>query len=197
MNMEKDTLSEIRLGMETLKSSLPDSGLISDKDIREVMKKKSNWLNKLVYGEIIAIPIMALIMIPFGVINGMSLWCIYAILVACIIDVFLDLRTLRVSKDWIETESLIGLSKKLMQQKLERKRQLLIETPFVIVWAIWFLYEYFKHLELEIPENVFYWILGITSGALLIITFAIVIYVYKKAQTTNDNMIKEIASYED
>lgn len=196
-DIEKDSLLEMRSEMETFKNSLPASGLISESDIRRLVLKKSGWLSRFVYGEIISLPIIFLIMFGFAVYCGVNIWCVEVILLGCIVDVILDVRTMRVSKEWVENETVVGLIMRLTRQKKLRKRQLLIETPFIVIWVVWFIYEILKPLGVEVDNPTFLIVWGIMSVVILAVAYVIIMIIYKKAQSTNDAMIKELDSLTD
>ncbi|MEE0978078.1 MAG: hypothetical protein UH625_01575 [Muribaculaceae bacterium] len=197
-----DSLSDLKAGMKALKDCLPQGGVITDREIRDAMQKKSLWLKKFVWGEIITFPLCILLLLGIGAYMHMNLWCIYALIIVGIPDIILDFRTIIVPQKWIQEDSMVELSRKLAAQKLWRKRQTVWESPLVVAWEAWFMYEYLRHLEnlipgsgLRIPDEYFYWVWGMLSVAVMCIVAGIVIYIYRKAQHINDNIIRSIDSF--
>lgn len=194
-NINEESFSDLRLGMEALKNNLTSGSLISDKEIRRAMRTESIWLNRLVLIEFITLPVVALGLFAWALYSGMSIWLMIVFVVFAIPDTFLDVRTLAISKKWIQNETLLSLSKKLIRQKIERQRQTIISTSLMVPWAIWFVYEYLKHNGSFIPDDVFIGVWAILSGFLILISVCVIVVVYKKAQRTNDIMIKSVNSF--
>lgn len=197
-----DSLLELKKGMVTLKENLPGTGVITDSEIRYAMQKNSSWLRNFVWSEIIGLPLAILILLGAAVYMHMNLWCVYALIIIGIPDMLLDLRTIIVPQKWIQEDSLIEFSHKLIKQKRWRKRQTLWEAPLAFMWCAWFMYEYLGNLEslapgsgIAIPEEYFYWVWGILSIAMICLVAGIVIYIYRKAQRINDEMIRNIESF--
>lgn len=189
-------LSEIRSGMQALKDSLPSTGLISDAALRQAMRKKSNWLSRVVVAEIIALPIISLLFLGMAILTGMNIWCIIVVIALAVPDVILDTRTFSVSKQWIQDESLLSLSKKLARQKVERQYQTIIGTVLAIPWLSWFCYEFLKHCApfINPEEFLINWI--VITGVALLVALTVIIIVYKKAQHTNDEMLRALRAFE-
>lgn len=194
-NINNDALAELRYGMTTLKNSLPQSGLIDERQIRQAMNSRSRWLKNFVWAEIIVLAIATLILLAATVAFHMSPWCVIVLIILAVPDIILDTRTVPVSKKWIQEEPLVTLLKKLTRQKVERQWQTLIEMPLAIGWLVWFLYEYLKH-QPAIPADMFVWVWGITAGVSVIATTLIVWYIYRKIQRINDEMIERLKDFE-
>lgn len=197
-----DSLSELKEGMKTLKDNLPISGAITDKEIRTAMQRKSTWLKKFVWSEIIGFPLAILILLGVAAYMHMNLWCIYALMIVGMPSLILDCRTMVVPQKWIQEDSLVELSRKLAKQKLWRKRQMLWEAPLAAAWCAWFMYEYLRNLDslapgsgMRIPEEYFYWVWGILTAAMLCVVAGVVIFIYRKAQLINDEIIRNIDSF--
>lgn len=186
-----DSLEGLRKGMSSLKNSLPKEGLIGDDLIRQAVRSKSAWLNKVLWAEIITLPVSVLILAAATAGTGMNPWCLIVILVFAIPDLLLDTRTLAVSKKWIQELPLVELARKLRRQKEERKWQTIIEAPFALAWMVWFAYEFLKRQSV-IPEDMFYPVWGITSAIMTVAATIIVAIVYVKAQRINDEMLSEL-----
>ncbi len=196
-NIPQDTLSNLRAGMEALKNHLPSSGLISDREIRQAMRLKSIWMNHVVIGEFLTLPIVTIILTTMALATGMNLWLIVVFAIVAFADTFLDLRTFAVSKHWIQEETLVGLSRRLISQKKERRRQTIVSTSLMMPWVIWFVYEYLKHCAPSLSEEMFKWVMGIMSGGILLVAIGVILLVYRKAQRTNDEMIRSLSDSAD
>lgn len=199
-----DLLFELKEGMMALKKNLPQTGAIADSEIRAAMQKKSVWLRNFVWSEIIGLPLAILILLGTAAYMHMNLWCIYALIIVGLPSLILDYRTIMVPQKWIQEDSLVELSRNLAKQKLWRKRQTLWEVPLAVIWCTWFMYEYLRHLDslapgsgIGIPEEYFYWVWGILSVAMICLVGGIVVYIYRKAQRINDEMIRNIDSFAD
>lgn len=191
-NIQEVSFSEIRSEMEEFKNALPDTGLISDVEMRRMMRRKSNWLSRLVVGEIIALPFITLILFSFAVSYGINIWCMVVYLMFCVADVVLDLRTLRVPKEWIERCSTIELARKLSRQKLQRKRQLIFQAPICVAWVCWVAYEYLKAVMPVTSGAGFLGIWLTMSLVMLVAAFIIIMIIYRKAQATNTAMVANL-----
>lgn len=195
---DEATFPELKAGMETLKDCLPVDGIISEQNLRIAMRGKSRWLNRFVIFEIIGMPISILILLGMAVFLHMNIWCIIVLGIAAIPSIILDTRTVGVSQKWIQEESLVDLYKNLCRQKIERKRQTLIETPLALAWIAWFSYEYLKGMNSrmhEIPDDLFTTVWIIVTVIYSLIGSIVVLIIYKKAQNINNEMIKKIVAF--
>ena len=194
-NQQQDSLSELRSGMEALKSSLSAGGLITDPEIRHAMRAKSAWLNRVVIGEIITLPIIVFFLFAMSHFTGMNIWLAILFLIAALPDVILDIRTLGISKKWIQDETLISLTRKLIRQKKERQVQTIISTSLCMPWLCWFAYDYLKRNSAFIPDESFFTVWIIMSAICIVTSLCIIILIYKKAQKTNDEMISRLNTF--
>lgn len=97
-DISNDALSELRAGMEALKSSLPPAGLIDERKIRQAMRTKSMWLSRVVIAEFITLPLLALFLFSLAALTGMSVWLMAVFVVLATPDALLDIRTFAISK---------------------------------------------------------------------------------------------------
>ena len=195
-DISNDSLLALKKGINTLKDSLPADGLICDREIRKAMQSKSSWLSKVMITELITLPICTLALFGVSHAIGMSIWPMVTFAFFAALDTIFDFRTFKIPQKWILNDSLIELSKKLYQQKKERMRQTIVSTSLLVPWVIWFVYEWLRHDPLmdtnSNEEFMITW--GITSGIWLIIAFIIIRAIYKKAQRTNDEMIRQLGT---
>lgn len=198
-NVSPESLSalhdELKSGLKTLKGCIPQ-GVIEDREIKLAMKKKSSWLRKLLWAEMVIGPVAVLILLAPAVSTGMNLLCIYLLMVGIAIDLAVDFRTLIVPEKWIEEYTPLELAKKLVKQKLERQWQVAVEVPPMLAWLVWFVYEYYsKTLLPMISEEVFTYVWVTVSIFMAILAVVITIVLYKKAQRINDEMIRQLKSF--
>lgn len=194
-NISKESFKELSAGMDALKGSLSQSNLISEQEIKQAMHSKSAWMGKFVKGEFVVIAIFILFFLSVFYTAGMSIWLLISFVICAGIDTILDMRTLAVSKEWIQNESPTELCKKLVQQKVARKRQTIIMFILVVPWVIWFVYEYLKHAVPGVLEDKLTLIWGVMSALILFIAAIVVVVIYKKAQRTNDEMISQLGAF--
>jgi hypothetical protein len=198
-NIQGDSLSELREGLKSLKGSL-NSGVISDREIRQAMKSKSSWLGKVVVSEFIVLPLIILFLFGMAHSTGMSIWLPITFAVCAIPDAVLDIRTLAISKKWIQSDTIHTLIQKLIRQKKERQYQTIIGSVLVCPWVIWFIYEYIKcdsMMKTIISSDSFGWVWGIISVVALLVAESIIVIIYRKAQATNLEMIKQLGSFDE
>lgn len=197
-NITEDSLSELRAGMDALKNSLPSQGIISSENLRKTMRSKSLWLNRFVIMEIIAVPIYSIVFLGLVVVLNVNIWCVLFMLILSVISIFFDKRTLYISGKWIQEESLVGLSRNLARQKVERRRQTLIELPLALIWVAWFFFEFLKSINYRMAlfsEDGFIIAWAIATGAAVLLSLILIWIVYKEAQRTNDELIKKIDAF--
>ncbi len=192
---QEDSFAELRAGMDALKSSLPASGLISDSEMRRAMRKKSLWLNRVVIGELIILPLIVVFLFRLAYVMDMNLWLVVTFVVCALPDAVLDFRTLAVSKKWIQDDTLVELSRKLIRQKKERQYQTIISTSLMVPWLIWCVYEFLKGSIDYFPMDAFLWTWGGMSVFCLIVSLCIIISIYRKAQRTNNEMIASLREF--
>lgn len=183
--------------MEALKSSLPTAGLIDEGKIRQAMRTKSVWLSRVVMAELVTLPILALFLFSLAISTGMSVWLMVVFVVLATLDAVLDIRTFAISKKLIQDGTPAELSKKLLQQKMERQRQTIVSTLLLVPWLIWFVYEYLKHDAPFIPGEKFVLVWGVVSAVFVATSLCIIRILYEKAQNTNDELINEIKSFDE
>lgn len=195
-NLQQNPLDELRVGMSALKKSLYGHRLISDESIRKAMCSKSRWLNNLVIAEFIALPLLCIFLIFISLSTGMNIWVMIAFLLMALADTLLDVRTLRISRKWIQEETLLGLAQKLVKKKIERKRQTIISSLLLLPFIVWFTYEIIKHFTHFGSHPNFYLIWVCVSLFWIIIAAGIILFIYRKAQSTNTSMLKKLHTFQ-
>ncbi|MCM1067037.1 MAG: hypothetical protein NC418_05620 [Muribaculaceae bacterium] len=190
-----DTLSDLRSGMEALRNNLSPASLIPDSALRQAMRVKSTWLNQFVVVEFILVPVLTIVFLALWHYTGISIWLAVTFFLAASVDTVLDLRTMAISKKWIQEETIVGLCQKLIRQKKERRNQTIISTTVMLPWVLWFTYEYMRHAVNYIPDESFALVCGITSVIGLATGLCVICVIYIKAQRTNDEMISRLKSF--
>lgn len=195
---EIDELESLKKQVTELKSQLAKSNIINQNIIRKAMRGSSSWLDRLVKFEIILIPFLAFILGGFAYLKGTSLWPSIVALVMMVISAWLDWYTLRIAKKNILTLSMSTLKKRLVQQKRYRFIQTVIETPLTIIWMVWYVVSVSSGLDMdnEIGDYLKI-ILGITLCFGILLASIIIVYIYKKAQKTNNELIETIETNEE
>ena len=191
-----DELNQLRDQMASMKSSLDKYSIVNKTLMRTVMRQRSNWLNGIVIAEIITVPILSEFFFGLCAACDLSIWIAITLAVALVASTVVDWKsTMWISSDAINSESLLSLRRRLEKQKHARLIQLVIELPLMLIWALWFYVEFFHMHDV---------VAGLTSGnadviAKLIIiaiafatSVAVVMWIYKRAQRTNDSMISDI-----
>ncbi len=192
-----DTLPELRAAMDTLKRTMPHDGIISQSAIRRAMRSRSIWLNYLVIGELIMLPIIVLALFGIAHFEGMSIWPAVVFVILAVPDTILDLRTMAISQKWISEETLVGLSHRLIRQKKERHRQTAISTALMVLWLIWFFYELVRPAAAYLTAVDLMWLWAATSALGLVASLIVIAIIYRKAQKTNDEMIASLSAFEE
>lgn len=193
-----DDFNEMRQQLASMKQSLDKYRIVNEKLLIKVMRQRSSWLNNYVAGEIIATPFIVFIMWGICELSQITPWVWISVSVAIAASVIVDFYTMKIRVNNIWRDNLMEFRSRLLQQKRLRRIQLIVELPLMMLWSIWFYAEYFR-IELS----------GLTDGnaiawfwvgfCILSIAFSafIVLWIFRKAQRTNDSLIAEIESSED
>lgn len=195
-----DEIKEMREQMAAMKRSLDKYAIINDTLIDTVLKKRSQGLNWFVNAEIISIPVLCLFFFGFCYAMEMTIWIAITMTAGCIVSVIFDMKTMRVPSGMISSSNLQELRYFLVRQKRNRTIQLLVETPFCVVWIIWFMLAYFDNDVLFgtlKDSETFQWVKIILVAVVLIIAGIAVMLIYNKSQKVNDDMLKDIDTVED
>lgn len=190
---ERDELEELRKQVNELRSELENSKIVNERIIRQAMRGRSSWLGTFVKAEAVAIPITTLIFGGFLYLFNASLWPAIIFFIISVISTWFDTRTMVIHTKAISSLPMYELKSFLQKQKKQRLIQLLIESPLVILWAIWFFMEIRSTLTPgSIADAFFSDGLAIGLGVGLFVGMIIVAIIYIKAQNTNDALIDTI-----
>lgn len=194
-------LEQMRVQMQTLSEKLDKQEIINDKMIRNSINSKISWIRKFVNIEFYLIPVVALMWLGVKYFIGMS-WFSYAFMViAVIIDTIWDYRINDISlkSEEVETNSMTLTIQKLAEMKQMRAKQLRVMLPLLIAWLLWLCFETWQHIgQFSDSDNI---IKVVTYGGgigLLIgipIGIFVALYIYRKMQRTNDELIAQIKDY--
>ncbi|MDE6423064.1 MAG: hypothetical protein K2K95_06555, partial [Muribaculaceae bacterium] len=191
-NME---LEALRSEVNELKRLLANSRITNEKVLRKAMNAKSGWLDRLVKLEIFSLPLITLIFMAFSAAVGASMWPIAAIIVIGGISTWLDWYTLRIAPASILDMPMMQLKANLIRQKKYRMIQTVAESVVTFLWLCWYVYSIKSVLspDDELDNILKYSIFG---GSFVggIISVFVIIWIYKKAQNTNNDLIDSIDS---
>ena len=190
-----ESLDELRAAMQTLRKSFPESPIVSDTALRKAMRSKSLWMKQMVISEFIILPIMTAVFVALSVLTGVSIWVAVSFAIFGTVDAILDIRTLAISKDWIQNDSIVELSRHLIRQKKERRTQTIIATALMVVWILWFLYEFMSHCAVNVPEESFALVYAVNASVAILVSLIVICIIYFKAQSTNDSLLRQLDSF--
>lgn len=195
--MNMDELEKLRVEMDALKRNLDKQQIVNKDLMRTVMKQRASWLNNLVIGEIVLLPVLFIMFMAMCVGLHVSVWFAVALLVIGGIDTAFDWRTLRISPRLISTSSIMQLRRTLVKQKKQRFWQTVIGTVLTIIWLILFA-SAALHAEGLAEEDHLINFGGAIGGVIGGIFGGIaVVWIYKKAQKTNDDILSDLDEIEE
>ncbi len=191
-----EELDIMRRQLAEMKQMLDTQQIINNELMNKVMRSKASWLNRFVKAELILIPLVYLLFVAICHYYGISQWYAFTVLVFGGIDTLIDIRTVRIPAGLFSTSSILDLKKFLLRQKRERFIQTCISGTTCVIWLILFCYAMFTSNSTEFTNNDIWQgariggIVGSIIGAVIgIIAFVII---YRKMQSTNDAIIKDI-----
>lgn len=193
-----DELTMLREQMASMKQSLDKSEIINKSLLKKVMRQRSSWLANTVWMEVVATPILAIIIYLACINADISIWFAIIFFVGSAIDTAFDYKTLRIPGIWFSEMDVVTLRKQLLHQKLQRKKQYIISVSGAALWGLWFGFEYIggavkEHITLDAIS------IAIILSVVGLIVFAGVwlsLVIYRRAQRTNDDLIGQIDEYE-
>lgn len=195
--MDMDELEKLRVEMDALKRNLDKQQIVNKDLMRTVMKQRASWLNNLVIGEIVLLPVLFIMFMAMCVVLHVSVWFAVALLVIGGIDTAFDWRTLRISPRLISTSSIMQLRRTLVKQKKQRFWQTMIGTVLTIIWLILFASAALHADGLAEEDHLINFggaIGGVFGG---IFGGIAVVWIYKKAQKTNDDILSDLDEIEE
>ena len=200
-------LEQMREQMQVLRNKLDTQEIVNEKLVKNSVKSKMSWIKKFVYFELLLVPFTALMMYVLKEIFNLS-WFTYAfIVVLCAIDAVCDYRINVASLDLekVEKHNLSDTLQKLIAMKQMRAKSFFIMMLLSIPLFIWASIEMWQNISTgtitfidDVPANI------VCAGAYAglvggIIGFFVGIYIsiriYRKMQTTNDELIAQIEEF--
>lgn len=195
-----DEIKELREQMNAMRQSLDSYAIINDRLMKSVMKERSKDLNRLVIGEIIALPFIALFYFGICLALDMTIWLAIAATAGSILSTLVDVRTVKVPGRMVNGSSLRGLKEYLLKQKRMRAVQTAVELPLSIAWLVWFLLAFMSNDMMFgdlAGSETFAWVKYGTVGIAILLTLVSVCLIYRKIQNINNSIINEIDAMDD
>lgn len=185
-------LEDMKNEMQELRESLQQQKIFTDKSIRHAMVGRSSWINRFVKSEVfIVLPVSILLFLWLKSAIGLS-WAFVVVTLGLIFaDIVWDIIINRLKPADYVSLSLIDLKERLIRQREMRRRQMLIELPLVVVWAVWFVYDVATN-GVGMYEDVPFWIPLIITVVWFIVAMVIVFKIYHKMQGIDADALAEI-----
>lgn len=185
-------LEEMKNEMQELRESLQQQKIFTDKSIRHAMVGRSSWINRFVKSEVfIVLPVSILLFLWLKSAIGLS-WAFVVVTLGLIFaDIVWDIIINRLKPADYVSLSLIDLKERLIRQREMRRRQMLIELPLIVVWAVWFVYDVATN-GVGMYEDVPFWIPLIITVVWFIVAMVIVFKIYHKMQGIDADALAEI-----
>lgn len=185
-------LEEMKNKMQELRESLQQQKIFTDKSIRHAMVGRSSWINRFVKSEVfIVLPVSILLFLWLKSAIGLS-WAFVVVTLGLIFaDIVWDIIINRLKPADYVSLSLIDLKERLIRQREMRRRQMLIELPLIVVWAVWFVYDVATN-GVGMYEDVPFWIPLIITVVWFIVAMVIVFKIYHKMQGIDADALAEI-----
>lgn len=194
-----EDLEIMREQLAAVKRQLDTQQIVNNKLMRKIMRHKAAWLNKLVTGEIIALPVVFILFAIFCAIYDISQWYAISFLIIAGIDSALDRRTVRIPPHMFSEASIFDLKRLLIRQKKERFIQTCVALPACLVWlGAFFTAAAYKTdpsisndaLQAFRTGGLFGGIVGGIIGAIA------ALILYRDIRRTNDNLLNDIRDLE-
>lgn len=192
-------LEQLRSQMSLLQHKLEHQEIVNDSLIRKSMKDRMQWIKVFIILE-------ALLMAPFCVIVSLFFklstdsifnisWAWFVVLtLLLVVDIVIDYRVnVTALKDSdFNRDSLNNTIVKLVKMKKARMLQAKWGLAFLIAVFVWFLIE--AWLTVAPGEEAHYLLICLTVGVVIgsIIGSLLAIYIVKRMQRTNDELINQI-----
>lgn len=197
--MEKENnmteLEQMREQMAAFKSRLDKQQIINEQLVRTSMGSKLSWIKKFVWGEIIAVPILLIIMALFHAGNGLSWWLYGFLALGLIADATGDYIINRIPKSQLLSGDLVETSKRLIQMKKQRTSWFVAGVIFLVIWLVWFCIEIAMRLDCGCTLPHHGTVVAIMIGAIVVgalIGGVIAWLILRKMQRTNNQLIEQI-----
>lgn len=188
-------LEQMREQMNIFKSRLDKQQILNEQLVRNSMGGKMSWIKNFVWVEIILVPILLLLFIPFHASTGLSWWLFAFMAVLLIADVIGDFIINRIPKGQLLSGDLVETSQRLVKMKKQRTRWFIIGLVFVLIWFVWFCAELILNskiaCDMSCHESLRYVLIG---GCMFggLVGFLVAWLIFRKMQKTNNQIIEQI-----
>lgn len=189
-------LEQMRQQMRDFKTQLEKQAIVNEDLIVSSMRKRMSWIRKYVVFEICLVPLVILAWLGIKEYAGLS-WYNYGFLVVMlIVDVTIDYRinmSALTDEDY-HSCNLIATVTKLTEMKGRRRMAMQVSIPLLALWLVWSGIETWVNFPSDATDfmrgTLYGGMIGGVIGALqgLYISYR----VYRKMQSTNDEMISQI-----
>lgn len=198
-------LEQMREQMQVLRNKLDTQEIVNEKLVKNSVKSKMSWIKKFVYFELLLVPFTALMMYVLKEIFNLS-WFTYAfIVVLCAIDAVCDYRINVAALDLekVEKHNLSDTLQKLVAMKKMRAKAFFIMMLLSIPLFMWVSIEMWQYIStITLKDDLHTHIVyagaygGFVGGIIgFIVGIYISIRIYRKMQTTNDEIIAQIEEF--
>ena len=198
-------LEQMREQMQVLRNKLDTQEIVNDKLVKNSIKSKMSWMKKLIYFEFLMIPFVALMGYGLKEVFNLSWFCYASIVVSCVIDAVCDYRINVASLDLekVEKHNLSDTLQKLVAMKQMRAKAFFIIMLLSIPLFMWISIEMWQYIStITLKDDLHTHIVyagaygGFVGGIIgFIVGIYISIRIYRKMQTTNDEIIAQIEEF--
>lgn len=191
-------MKEMKEQMQTLRQTIQNERLVTDKILKNSMQQKMSWINRYVRNEIIAVPFIILLWIEMAEDWNLSWWSFGMMVVMLIVSALFDYRinvTALKSEDY-QRGNLLNTLGKLVNMKRYRILKRYIMFPLLVIWLLWVAAE----VWINNVSSADGWTSPAYVGAGIVIIGGILglvisINITRKMQRSNDELIEQIKSY--
>lgn len=192
----RDELETMRAELSSLHDALDRQKIVSESLFRKVVAGDSAWMNKFVkYETFLILPFSILIFLGMKFFLGTS-WLFFALTsLMMVIDVVWDLRTLAIPQADFVRLPVIDLRKKIISAMCQRRIQMLVEVPLIVLWTIWFFFEVTsgKNIYTEIGAA---WGFAIVLGIGLAFGLLCALLLFTKFQDSSRKQLRQLSEFE-
>ena len=198
-------LEQMREQMQVLRNKLDKQEIVNDKLVKNSIKSKMSWIKKLVYFEFLLLPFIAPMGYGLKEMFNLSWFCYAFIVVLCAIDAVLDYRINVASLDLekVEKHNLSDTLQKLVAMKQMRAKAFFIMMLLSIPLFMWVSIEMWQYIStITLKDDLHTHIVyagaygGFVGGIIgFIVGIYISIRIYRKMQTTNDEIIAQLEEF--
>ena len=198
-------LEQMREQMQVLRNKLDTQEIVNEKLVKNSVKSKMSWIKKLVYFEFLLLPFIALMGYGLKEVFNLSWFCYAFIVVLCAIDTVCDYRINVASLDLekVEKHNLSDTLQKLVAMKQMRAKAFFIMMLLSIPLFMWVSIEMWQYIStITLKDDLHTHIVyagaygGFVGGIIgFIVGIYISIRIYRKMQTTNDELIAQIEEF--